>query len=665
MADLDVNNVQARAYNNGGLFWKGSGNVYMVPNGGEASSIFAAGIWIGGLDDEGDLRFAGTAYGPFEFWPGPIDEFGNPPADCERYDHIYSVYRSDLEALDRGEPATADIINWPYNLGAPVEDGDGILGNYNLDGGDRPEITGDQMLWWTMNDAGNFKEWSRGRPIGLEVQVSAYAFLDSTAIDNTTFYRYRFRNKGASRLSKSYFGFWVDADLGNAADDFIGSDTTLGLAITYNGRDVDLGDDGYGERPPAVGIDFVQGPIAPDLLSRTWVDPDGTSHPGMWRRQMTTFLYYNGDSSVQGNPTGGTLDPYRYLQGIWRDGTHMTYGGTGYGGRRRTDFMFSGNAAKREYWSEENTDGLGSRNTPADRKFLMSTGPFDLLPGDEQEIVLAIVWSQADSRFGSYAKLLDDDAFVQSMFDRNFEKMPLIEAPLADATTNNESIILSWQNPPSSNNYLERYDERSDAVYDKYKTDLTYSFEGYNVIQYESATDSVGKIIATYDLVNRVQGIAEEQYDDVNDLYVNVVVAQGKDLGVQHYHVVEDVVNYDTYYFGVQAYAYNENSRPKVITSDVSRIEVLPAPAESARGGTSTTAQAGDIIASDRLVGTGSPKGIFATVVAPAAITGNQYRVSILALPDTSALTFQIEDANSDSLLIDGVSVYETSGDIV
>ena len=30
-ADLDVNNVRARLFNNGGLFWKGAGNVYNVP----------------------------------------------------------------------------------------------------------------------------------------------------------------------------------------------------------------------------------------------------------------------------------------------------------------------------------------------------------------------------------------------------------------------------------------------------------------------------------------------------------------------------------------------------------------------------------------------------------------------------------------------------------
>ncbi len=51
--DLNVNNVRARLFNNGGLFWNGGGAVYNVPkaNPGQPitpNSIFAAGLWMGG-----------------------------------------------------------------------------------------------------------------------------------------------------------------------------------------------------------------------------------------------------------------------------------------------------------------------------------------------------------------------------------------------------------------------------------------------------------------------------------------------------------------------------------------------------------------------------------------------------------------------------------------
>ncbi|MEL7362720.1 MAG: hypothetical protein AAFN13_11665, partial [Bacteroidota bacterium] len=69
-ADLDINNVRARLYNTGGLFWRGGDPVYEVPKGSGVQAIFASGIWIGGQVDE-VLRFAGADYGNWEFWPGP------------------------------------------------------------------------------------------------------------------------------------------------------------------------------------------------------------------------------------------------------------------------------------------------------------------------------------------------------------------------------------------------------------------------------------------------------------------------------------------------------------------------------------------------------------------------------------------------------------------
>ena len=45
---LDINNVRARIFNNGNLFWRGSPNVYNVPKGGRAQAMYNAGIWIGG-----------------------------------------------------------------------------------------------------------------------------------------------------------------------------------------------------------------------------------------------------------------------------------------------------------------------------------------------------------------------------------------------------------------------------------------------------------------------------------------------------------------------------------------------------------------------------------------------------------------------------------------
>ena len=46
---LDINNVRARIFNNGNLFWRGDPFVYEVPRGGGVKAIFTAGLWIGGF----------------------------------------------------------------------------------------------------------------------------------------------------------------------------------------------------------------------------------------------------------------------------------------------------------------------------------------------------------------------------------------------------------------------------------------------------------------------------------------------------------------------------------------------------------------------------------------------------------------------------------------
>lgn len=405
--DLDVGNVRARLYNSGGLFWQGSNAVYTVPKDKLTDALFAHGLWIGGLV-EGDLHMAASDYGPWEFWPGPLDADGNPPVDCTPYDRMYKISRADLAVYGRDGTLTNDLRDWPAHLGAPVYDGDGVSGNYDLAGGDRPALLGDQMVWWVMNDLGNEHRWSREQPIGLEIQVTAFAF-DNAAYNSpidpvlvhSTFYRYRLVYKGAAPWEGVYFGLFNDPDLGDAGDDYVGSDSTLHMGYVYNGDDFDGSTGGYGDRPPALGNVFLQGPaLGPDGQDN---DRDGTTDEPGERAGMATFAYYNGDSTVQGNPDTAE-HVYHYLRGRWRDGLPITYGGSGRGFTvERTSFMFSGDPPA--YWTEENIDGEGSRNTPADRRFIMSTGPFRMEPGEVQDILVGIVWARGADRLDSVYKL--------------------------------------------------------------------------------------------------------------------------------------------------------------------------------------------------------------------------------------------------------------------
>ena len=132
-------------------------------------------------------------------------------------------------------------------------------------------LKGDQTIWWVFNDMGNTHTESKGQPIGLEIRAQAFAFSTNDRINDMTFYSYEIINRSTYELIQTYFSQWVDPDLGYPHDDFIGCDVRRGLGYCYNGDGNDgPGSGSYAGIPPAVGIDFFQGP---------YMDPDGKDNP--------------------------------------------------------------------------------------------------------------------------------------------------------------------------------------------------------------------------------------------------------------------------------------------------------------------------------------------------------------------------------------------------
>lgn len=620
--DLDVNNVRARLYNTGGLFWKGAGPMYNVPKSTMGNAIFAHGIWIGGMVN-GELRMAASDYGPWEFWPGPLDEDGNPPEDCHQYDRMYKVSRQDILDYEATGATTDDLADWPYELDAPVIDGDGDTTNYNLYGGDRPEILGDQTVWWVMNDKGNVHEWSLAPPLGIEVQVTAFAFKSNNVNNNTTYYRYKLVNRSGERIEEAWFGIWTDADLGDATNDYVGSDSLRDLGYTWNGTDWDGGYDGYGDRPPAVGVAVIHGPTADhDGIDN---DRDGEVDEADERLGMTTFI---GPQKGWDEPYGAA-ETYAAMQGIWNDGRHLTFGGQGHDfSTIETQYEFSGSPP--EFWSEENFDNKGTRNPPGDRRNFGATGPFSLDPDESTEIIYAIVWAQGRDRFDSVSMLRSAAALIQAFggCDCYFLKFP--DPPDVSATAFDGQIVLNWRNEPSSNNYLDRFEIHNAFLDSLDVVDKTYSFEGYDVLQYASEADQVGQIIATFDVPNGVTKVVDVT-DATTNIPISDVTAFGSDSGVRHSMRIEGLDNYRDYYFGVSAYAYNPNATPLVWRGPVSRITVRPSRVDARNGGTriadgafdaTFTRENGGVTHEGK--GTGS---VTVKVVDPSVLTGDTYRV--------------------------------------
>jgi len=454
-ADLDIANVRARILNGGDMWWDAVSQVgpkYEVPINSGKHSIFTGAIWMGAVDASSQLHVAAQTYRQdgHDFWPGPLDSTSCSitPTVSTQFDHLWKINRQDVINFIAGSPATADMLSYPGNapdgsMLAPFYDADGD-GMYNSANGDYPDfglngnpdccdiLHGDQAIWWVINDACNSHTATGGMALGVEIQCQAYAYnTNNAAINNTTFYQYDIKNCSSNSYSAFYFGFFIDADLGNAIDDYVGCDVPRGMGYAYNCDNDDDGTAGYGLYPPAVGIDFLRGPLADagdgiDNNRNCIIDEPGETII------MSKFVYYNNDFTATGNPVVA-IDFYNYLRGVWKDGTPMTYGGSGYAsGGPPCNFMFPGNSDHQYEWG---TGGNCTTPAPAqadwseaiagnicgDRRFLMSSGPFTLLPGGVLNcITMAAVWARDMNDPGPYyslAALQAADDVVQVFFD--------------------------------------------------------------------------------------------------------------------------------------------------------------------------------------------------------------------------------------------------------
>jgi hypothetical protein len=146
--------------------------------------------------------------------------------------------------------------------------------------------------------------------------------------------------------------------------------------------------------PPVVGVQQLQGPLA-DLYDGLDNDHDGTTDEPGEEAMMSSFISYNNDFSTYGNPEVAD-DYYQLLSGSWKNGDHLTYDGLD--GRDQTfpfcNYMFPSNSdpSFATTWTE-----VTAGNSPGDRRFLMSSGPFTLSANESAAITYAVLWARDTS----------------------------------------------------------------------------------------------------------------------------------------------------------------------------------------------------------------------------------------------------------------------------
>ncbi len=580
---ISVNNCLMWMSNNGRMSHNvGSGSSgFEWPTGSAKYAIFTDGIIWGGRFS-GEIRVGGATYNP-GMQAGNIKPDGtqsDPNDPLHRLFKIRKVDPNQWADLAISNPIyygqmKLDYDQWPVQFGAPWVDKNGN-GVYEpdfqefLDSGyvnclsDTPLLPGDETIWFVSNDLDKRRTVNLYgvNPIGIELHTLVWAYSQTGPLSNMVFKKYTVINKGIEDLTDAYFSQWSDPDLGDAFDDFVGIDTTLSLGYVYNGL---AKDEVYGV-PPAAGYDFFQGPIVPSPGDSAVYN---FSHrQGFRNLKVTTFAFYINSSSVYRDPDlkvpNGSVQMYNYMQGrlyngrLYRDPTTD----------KDVTICLAGDPITGEGW----VDGI--INSPGDRRFLMTAGPFTLAIGDTQEVVVSTIVAQGADRMSSIKVLKFYDKFAQLAFDNNFDLPKAPPSPNVDVTLLPKRLILHWGDPALTSR-IENHDDRG------------FKFQGYNVYQFPTGSSTLedGIRLATYDLSDGVSVIFDEIIDQKSGLVLEMPRQYGNDAGLQRiYDVTMDaitdrpLVNNQPYYFAVTSYGYNSSpeASPRQLESTPNILEVRP-----------------------------------------------------------------------------------------
>ncbi|TAK57995.1 MAG: hypothetical protein EPO24_09100, partial [Bacteroidetes bacterium] len=626
---FEMTNYGPYAQDVGGRLPDAGGAGGEFPRGTKVYVIFAAGIQIGALVN--GVPTVSVVDFDSEFQPGaltksdPRDSTEVPQAtDPGSADNkLFALYSdgSDGTPIGTNGDATDDYANWPGQYGAPVK-ADGT-----------PLIIGDLMSWSVYNDMDpalhRIPDDSNQDPLGLEVQQASIQ-VNITGYSDVFFMYYKIINKGTKNLNDVYIAAWFDADVDNAGNDLVATDTSSSMVFTYNADNSDPISGGGS----AYGADFFQGPVVPgeetDTAKYLELTQDGfVQHvvPGKKTMGLSTTVRYINVRGPEGDPEND-VELYNLMRGLEKDGTPK---------------------ASRFTYPEDPVTGNPSNLDPLpnDKRMMLCTGPFNLAVGDTQIVVLGCVGGKGSDNMDAIEYLRTTDLIAQQAYDAKFLLPQPPPSPNLTAIAFDGKVALQWDNSPEIAE--DHYPELANLTIPNYRT---RDFAGYKVYRSPDGTVGSWELLAQFDKADGITVIPETTWV-VQDSLINTLrrIPIGDDKGLHYTYVDDDVTNEQTYYYAVTSYDAQPDIRsgaaPITLESTQSRNAVKAVPRKPTLGNVvAATAQ-------DTADHVGKSDGaVYTTVVDPTKVTGHTYKVifdsvtviDTVALDTTKLLVWKLWD---------------------
>lgn len=595
------------------------------------------------------------------------------------------VTQAEMDAVK--EQYDTDWKNWPVDIGAPYIERNGvqgfqpppafsatftvdslIAGHYDEPGvaGADPNSPADQVVWTVVNDLDVSAAFGlyQSDPIGLEGQITMWGYKRTDALGNLYFRKIKLINKGgvdigggargSFYIDSMFISQWSDPDLGDSGDDLCGSDTTLSLGFCYNGNAIDREYAKFGVPPPAVGYDFLSGPIVPAPgdsaifdLKRVY---DKMNLP------MTGFVYFSAGSPISDPPLTGqagasyesTLKWYRMLRGLRPDASSIPERFYPFPPSDTPGpFTLTGDPVKGAGF----IDGQGQDYSlpPGDRRIILSSGPFSMAPGDTQDIVVGTVGGLGSDRLSSISVMKFNDTFVQNTFDALFAVPKAPPAPKVNFTNLDGHVIMEWGSDVASQNAIENATTQPG----------TYTFEGYNIYQMLAANSTLkdAKRIVTYDLPTDPTVVLDQEFDQASGQILQKPVQFGTNNGITRYFdFTRDYIkdqprlnNGTAYYITVTAYTVSRSGFLPV--SLESQPQILTVTPQANKPGNRYEGSSGDTVTVSQTIlpgGSTSDGLVVPIIIDPGKLTGHAYQVTFIDNAGTTE--WQLKDVTANTV---------------
>ena len=539
---LNTNNVKVVVSANGVIGYnpsleKGS----WMPADDSAGTIFAASPWISGINAQGELLIT-TQYVFTEnqsWFYGPLTQ--NTTADSaysETFNHVWNIKQSEInthvayfQSLQNGTTATlfpngytipADFLSWPahgdvslgydFNLAPFVDYNSDDL--YNPQDGDYPIICGDECLYLIINDIGN----STIPKMGNQVEMWIYAFdtPNIPAVNNTFFTKFKFTNKSNQTFYNTRISQMNDLDIGNAFNDYSGTDVAYGAVYAYTGAATDYslsGAPSYGDVPTMESMLLLRGPLLDaDLI-------DNANYTNVMAEALNSYgergfgfgdgiidnersglagsvNYLNSSNPVLGEPSGSyPTGYYNLMLGKHIDGSEVLHPTTG----NPVTYWAPGTSDIYNELVPDSEQFIHSDNglTPNDVRQVGTTLPFTYEPGESNFLDLAYVFAQAEPGSGTSVETVNVTFMntVKQFFNEDIADCQVLEFPASVENLSSATSLSIYPNPASNQLNITV----SESL-------LGENYSLYNSVGQLVLTNNIQSTQTTLDISNLAQG---------------------------------------------------------------------------------------------------------------------------------------------------------------